>query len=63
MKNKNKVIKRKGIGVSVNCYEKLISEKRRAVAQTICKTTILYCNTCEKIQIFVKNVSKILISN
>jgi hypothetical protein len=35
MKNKNKVIKRKGIGVSVNFYEKLISEKGRAVPQFV----------------------------
>jgi len=32
----------------VNCYEKLVSEKGRAVAQKTCKTTTLYCNSCEK---------------
>ncbi|KAL4141345.1 hypothetical protein QTP88_004000 [Uroleucon formosanum] len=32
----------------VKCYEKLVSEKGRAVAQKNCKTTTLYCNSCEK---------------
>lgn len=32
----------------VKCYEKLVNEKRRAVAQKICKTTTLYCNSCEQ---------------
>lgn len=32
----------------VKCYENLVSEKERAVAQKTCKTTTLYCNSCEK---------------
>lgn len=44
--------------------EKLVSEKGRAVAQKMCKTTTLYCNSCEKNPAsFQQNVSKLLISN